>query len=30
VFENRVLSRIFGIKRNEVQDAEENFIMRTP
>jgi hypothetical protein len=29
VFENRVLSRIFGTKRNEVKWNGENYIMRS-
>jgi hypothetical protein len=28
VFENRVLRRIFGPKRDEVRGNEENYIMR--
>jgi hypothetical protein len=27
VFENRVLRRIFGLKRDEVTGSEENYIM---
>jgi hypothetical protein len=29
VFENRVLRRIFGLKRNEVTGSGENFIMKS-
>jgi hypothetical protein len=29
VFENRVLRRIFGPKRDGGQEAEENYIMRS-
>jgi hypothetical protein len=29
VFENRVLRRIFGPKRDEVQGSAENYIMRS-
>ena len=28
VFENRVLRRIFGLKRNKAIGSEENYIMR--
>ena len=29
VFENRVLRRVFGPKRDEVTENEENYIMRS-
>jgi hypothetical protein len=29
VFENRVLRRIFGLKRDEVTEVGENYIMRS-
>jgi hypothetical protein len=29
VFENRVLRRIFGSKRDELKEAGENYIMRS-
>jgi hypothetical protein len=29
IFENRVLRRIFGLKRDEVRGSGENYIMRS-